>query len=92
MYVAVGTSNSLIMFTLKLHVLVCRQVSLAVQVTRVDPIGKVEPLEGVQTTVGLSHPPPAEGESKVTGRPPLLVVYRVISAGQVNVTGGASLI
>ena len=40
--------------------LVVLQPSEAVQVTVVVPTGKVEPLGGLQTTVGLVQPPVAE--------------------------------
>ena len=46
--------------TVKLQLVELPQVSLAVQVTVVTPIGKVLPLGGLQTTVGGLQPPVAE--------------------------------
>ena len=43
--------------TVKLHVALLPQVSLAVAVTVVVPTGKVLPLGGLATTLGGLHPP-----------------------------------
>ncbi len=45
--------------TVKLQLVLVPQVSLAVQVTVVEPTGNVLPLGGVQVTVGGEHPPEA---------------------------------
>jgi hypothetical protein len=48
--------------TVKLQFVLCPQVSLAVQLTVVVPMGKVLPLDGLQFTVGAVQPPVAELE------------------------------
>src|SRR5437763_472906 len=67
------------------------QLSLAVQVTIVVPIGNVLPEGGLQTTVGVaSHPPEAAG-LYVTTAPAGPVALTVMSAGQVMLTTKAGL-
>jgi hypothetical protein len=48
--------------TVKLQLVVCPQVSLAVQFTMFVPMEKVLPLGGLQLTVGAVQPPVAELE------------------------------
>jgi hypothetical protein len=45
-------------FTVKLHLVTVPQVSVAVQLTVVVPMGKVEPLGGVQVRDGGGLQPP----------------------------------
>src|ERR1035441_2944302 len=73
--------------TVKLHVALLPQVSLAVAVTVVVPIGKVLPLGGLATTVGGVQPP--EAVTVKTPPAPLgRVAETVIFDGQEIVTCG----
>ena len=72
---------SLTTVTVKLHVAVLPQVSLAVTVTVVVPTGNVLPLGGLATTVGGVHPPLAL-TVKNTVAPPGPVAATVIFDGQ----------
>jgi hypothetical protein len=62
----------------KLQLVTCPQVSEAVQVTMVVPMGKVLPLGGVQLSVGGGEHPPLAELTYVTTAPEALVAVTVI--------------
>ena len=74
--------------TWNVHELLPPQVSVALTVTRLVPIGKVEPLGGEPTRFsGALHPPKANAVKK-TGVPLVVMAFVVMSPGQKTVTGG----
>jgi hypothetical protein len=56
----VSTMGGRVTETVKLQLVVVPQVSLAVQVTGVVPMGNLLPLGGLQVSDGGLHPPVAE--------------------------------
>ncbi len=68
------------------------QLSAAIHVTVVEPMGKNDPDAGEHVTSGVEHPPVATGEEKLTTAPapaPCIVeLGTVTSAGHVMSIGG----
>ena len=78
--------------TVKLHMALFPQVSLAVTVTAVVPIGKVLPLGGLQLTNGGGLQPPVAVLVKKTLVPLELVVVTVMFVEQFSVMDGRLLL
>jgi len=74
--------------TVKLQVLVSRQLSLAVAYTVVVPMGKVLPLGGLAVTVGGLQPPLAVTEKNTVAPLALVAVAIRFVAGHLMVSGG----
>ena len=74
--------------TVKLQLVVLPQLSLAVLITVVVPIGKVLPLGGTAVTKGGGLQPPLAMTLKYTMAPPELVALTVRFEEQVSSSGG----
>lgn len=72
--------------TVKLHICVCEQESTAVAMTVVMPTGNVLPLDGLEKTIGVLHPPLAVTVKK-TEVPPALVAVVTMFEGQLICSG-----
>ena len=82
--------GSLAMFTSNEHVAVRLNESVAVHVTVVAPIGKLEPEPGEQLTLTDPWPPLAVGASKSSVMPVALMVEREIPSPHSSVGAAAT--
>lgn len=78
------------MLTANEHVPVRLSESVAVQVTSVEPIGKLEPEPGEHVTLTVPSPPVTGGASKSSVMPAALVVEREIASTHSNDGGLAT--
>jgi hypothetical protein len=82
--------GSLEMLTANEHVPVRLSESVAVQVTSVEPIGKLEPEPGEHVTLTVPWPPVTGGASKSSVIPAALVVEREMASTHAKVGGFAT--